>query len=150
MRTIKLIERAIAKMMTVIAEEYDYRGSHTAPDRESGVPLHDLTANDNIVYPDDVYSSNGIRYYGSGDATDRLNFSIIQKFRGKPNGKVTIYRAVPPNVDKINPGDWVTITSKYARDHMEGEDGWKILKMTVPAKDIYTNGDSLDEWGYDP
>lgn len=130
--------------------DYDYRGSHTAPGKDEGVPLHDLTARENEIYPDDVYSSNGIRYYGTGESTDRLNFQIINKYRRKPNADIVVYRAVPGNVDKINPGDWVTITSQYAKDHAEGEEGWKIIKMKVKAKDIYTNGDSMDEWGYDP
>jgi hypothetical protein len=53
---------------------------------------------------------------------------------------------------KINKGDWVTINKEYAREH--GEDNlrgnYKILSKNVKAKDIFTEGDSIQEWGYDP
>lgn len=57
------------------------------------------------------------------------------------------------NIDlKINKGDWVTINKNYAIEHgrsnLNGR--YKILSKTVVAKDIYTNGDSIHEWGYDP
>ena len=61
-----------------IVEDTSYRGSHTAPRRGQDVaaPGYDLTGGGS-VYPDDVYSANGIRYYGSGSAIDKSAFSII-------------------------------------------------------------------------
>jgi hypothetical protein len=57
-----------------------------------------------------------------------------------------------PKVIGINRGDWVTINRKYAMEHGDSQfDGeFKILSKLVKAKDIYTNGDSIHEWGYDP
>jgi hypothetical protein len=53
---------------------------------------------------------------------------------------------------KINPGDWVTINKRYAISHgrntLMGD--YKILTKTVPAKHLFTTGDSLHEFGYDP
>lgn len=57
---------------------------------------------------------------------------------------------------KIQPSigarDWVTITRKYAEDHgesaLQGE--YTIITKTVHAKDIFTDGNSIHEWGYDP
>ena len=53
---------------------------------------------------------------------------------------------------KINPGDWVTIDKAYAVEH--GRDNlnrnYRIITKTVPAKHLYTEGDSILEWGYDP
>ena len=50
----------------------------------------------------------------------------------------------------INIGDWVTISRKYAVDHghrsLKGE--FKIISKAVKAKELYTNGDSIHEWGY--
>ena len=71
----------------------DYRGSHTAPDKTSGAPLHDLTG----VYPDDIYSDKAARYYGDmgGDANDMVSVRLMQAYRNKPNAMVKIYRAVP-------------------------------------------------------
>lgn len=51
---------------------------------------------------------------------------------------------------KINSGDWVTINPAYAKQHgisnLNGK--FKVLTKTVPAKNLYTNGDSIHEWGY--
>lgn len=128
----------------------DYRMDHRAPDAESGAPAHDVTGD---FYPDDFYSAAGFRYYGDfGKPYDRKTYDIVKKLRGKPDAMVTIYRAVPKGVSKINPGDWVGITREYAVDHGDANLGgeYDILTMQVPARDIYTNGDSLDEWGWSP
>lgn len=52
----------------------------------------------------------------------------------------------------INAGDWVTISRQYAVDHGKSslKNQYKIISKTVRAKDIYTTGDSIHEWGYDP
>jgi hypothetical protein len=52
----------------------------------------------------------------------------------------------------INKGDWVTINREYAKEHGESllKGNYKILSKNVKAKDIYTDGDSIQEWGYDP
>ena len=51
-----------------------------------------------------------------------------------------------------NPGDWITINREYAKEHGESQlnGQYKILSKTVKAKDIYTDGNSIQEWGYDP
>lgn len=130
----------------------DYRDEHTAPQRDSGAPLSDLTG-EGTIYPDDVYSTKGLRYYGTGHAADSEAFRIANRVRNKPDAEVTIYRAVPKDVDaEIDPGNWVSITKQYAEDHGESRfDGdYKILTKKVKASDIFTNGDSIQEWGYDP
>lgn len=51
----------------------------------------------------------------------------------------------------INPGDWVSLTREYAVDH--GRDNLKefvIRARTVYAGDLYTEGNSIHEWGWDP
>lgn len=52
---------------------------------------------------------------------------------------------------KINPGDWVTLSRSYAKDHGESNllNKYKILTKTVNAKYLYTEG-SINEFGYDP
>lgn len=182
----------------------DYRDEHTAPSKNSGAPLYDLTG----IYPEDIYSNKATLYYshyGHNDPRDYPAISIIQSLRNKPNGTVRIYRAVPsilttqdkildlenqkryilkngklpPNIsnrsdyygyiseelDKlrslpvknepklsINAGDWVTIDREYAKEHGESQlnGNYKIISKVVSAKDIYTDGDSIYEWGYDP
>jgi len=132
----------------------DYRGTHQAPRPSYGAPLHDLTGG-GTIYPDDVYSARGPRYYGTGYPNeDRAVFSLAQRLRGKPDATVTIYRAVPndPAVTSINAGDWVTIDPRYAKQHGESAlDGdFKIIKTTAKASELFTNGDSIHEWGYHP
>jgi hypothetical protein len=131
----------------------DYKMAHQAPNPDGNAPLHDLTGGGNI-YPDDVYSRNAVQYYGTGDdMLDRQSFSKASMFRGNPDATVEIYRAVPKGVSKdINPGDWVTINRDYAKNHGKSYfDGkYDILKKKVKASDIFTNGDSIHEWGYHP
>ena len=56
------------------------------------------------------------------------------------------------NISKINPGDWVTIVRKYADSHGKAhlKNKYRILSRTVTAKEIFTNGDSLAEWSWNP
>jgi GNAT superfamily N-acetyltransferase len=130
----------------------DYSGEHKAPQRDYGAPLNNLKG----VYPDDVYGPNAAQYYGhsSGDATDKAAARIIQATKGKPDAPVKVFRAIPKSIqsNEINPGDWITTIKSYAVNHGEGPLGgdYKILEKTVPAGDLYTNGDSIFEFGYDP
>ena len=130
----------------------DYSGEHRAPGRDSGAPLDNL----NGVYPDDVYGPNAARYYGheSGSQTDKAAVRIIQATKGKPDAPVKVFRAIPKSIEsnEINPGDWITTIKSYAVQHGEGPLGgdYKILEKTVPAGDLYTDGNSIFEFGYDP
>lgn len=51
---------------------------------------------------------------------------------------------------KINSGDWVSICKRYAIEHGNSNlNGvFKVLQKTVPARMLYTNGDSIQEWAY--
>jgi len=52
----------------------------------------------------------------------------------------------------INNGDWVGITPNYAKEHGEREIGrgkYRVLTKTVPAKHVFSEGNSMQEWGYD-
>jgi len=137
-----------------ILQETDYRGSHAAPTNDGYCsPLYDVTLNG--TYPEDVYSHNAARYYGDGFSYDNQSASIIQSLRGKPNAPVAIYRAIPAkDIEEmsINPGDWVSINKRYAINHgqRQFDKEYKILSLTVRAKDVWTDGNSLHEQGYDP
>jgi hypothetical protein len=146
----------------------DYRGEHGAPDRESGSPLHDVTLNK--TYPEDFYSHKGFDYYSNyGEVHDRSSHSKVTRNRNKPDEKVWVHRAIPkavydqahkdaaksgkaPIQHMIRKGDWVTISKEYAHDHGKGalRGDYKVASMRVPAKHVYTSGDSIHEWGYDP
>jgi len=125
---------------------------HSPSDPEGGSPLYDLT--ENGTYPEDVYSFEGLRYYGTGEAAmDRNAYSIISSAEGQPNRIVKVYRAVEKgDPQKILPGDWVTTVRSYAKEHGEGtlKGEYKIVSKSVTAKDIFTSGDSWLEFGYHP
>ena len=52
----------------------------------------------------------------------------------------------------INAGDWVAIDRRYANDHGESalHGRYRVLTKRVPAYTLFTNGDSIQEWGYHP
>lgn len=52
----------------------------------------------------------------------------------------------------IAAGDWVTINRNYAKDHGEStlRGNYKIISKLVKASEVFTNGDSIHEFGYWP
>lgn len=127
-------------------------GIHSPSDPKCGSPLYDVT--ENGIYPEDVYSANGLRYYGTGeDVMDREAYRLITYAEGRPGAITKIYRAVEKtDKQKIVPGDWVTTVRAYAKEHGEGtlKGDYKIISKTVSAGDIFTSGDSWLEYGYHP
>lgn len=140
----------------------EYRGQHTAPGRDSA-PAHDLIGSG--VYPKDVYQRPDWYEQGDGLAVMRRVLAL----KDRPDAKVAIYRAIPTEVYKremaaaeksgepflnrvIRPGDWVTIDKIYAKEHGESalNGDFKVVHKNVPASHIFTNGDSIMEWGYHP
>ena len=128
-------------------ETDDYRMRHQAPTRadEFGSPATDVEEMMPGFYKNP-------KVYGSGYAqADKESRAAIVSIQGKPNAPVTIYRAVPESVDKINPGDWVTLSPTYAKEHLRSNvSGGKILSQVIPAKDLWFDGNSINEFGYDP
>lgn len=51
---------------------------------------------------------------------------------------------------KINNGDWVTTSLLYAKQHGQSNlnNNYKIITKTVKASQLYTDGNSIFEWGY--
>lgn len=128
----------------------DYRMNHRPadPDPESAAPFHHLNHNDNVIFPDDVYTHP---HYYTGYPKDRETQRQMQQARGNPEHPVTIYRALPKGHTKINTGDWVTPSAQYAKGHAAQEDpdhDWLVIKAIVPAKHLWTQGDELSEFGY--
>jgi len=135
--------------------EFEYRGAHTAPyktEDASTAPAYEM----NRVFPDDVYSPNGYRFYGHGGDAEKMDMdtmAIMQNVKGNPDQPITIYRAVPKQFadEDIYTGDWVTPNKEYAMQHGKRfDDGFHIIEKTVPAKHIWTDGNSIHEFGYDP
>ena len=127
----------------------DYQGAHRSPDESHGAPLHELTK----VFPKDIYSHNASKLYphGADKKQDADTIKLMHSVKGRPDAKVTIYRAVPHHVNEINPGDWVSINKDYAELHgfNRFDNKYKLLSKEVPAKEVYTS-DSIHEQGYHP
>ena len=144
----------------------DYRSEHTAPGPHYGAPLHDVSSGG--MYPADFYGPKGRRQYASeGWDFDNDAYNKVTRVKDKPNEMVSIHRAIPTSVynealkkdaplkHMIRKGDWVAINKEYARahgDHVLGKlnKDYKIASMRVPAKHVWTNADSIHEWGYHP
>lgn len=144
----------LTNLINFLFEGEDYRGVHRAPGKNIGAPLWDVTKD---VYPDDIYTlplATAARYYGASEAGDIPVMRMIRRYSDNPEGSVEIYRAVPDtkDIEEINPGDWVSIYRPYVVEHGEGALGgeYKVLSKTVMAKDLYTDGNSIYEWGWDP
>jgi hypothetical protein len=130
----------------------DYRMEHKAPGPDFGSPMHDVTSQG--TYPEDFYSSKGREYYGDAIPEDRESHSKIVSVRNKPEAKVNIYRAVPTDHEnaEINKGDWVSASLSYAKKHGQHlhDKNYRIIKKSVPARHLYTDGNSIHEFGYHP
>jgi hypothetical protein len=66
---------------------------------------------------------------------------------------VWAYRAIPKDARPgIRPGDWVTTSRAYAREHGEAalNGDYVISSMRVPAGSLWSEGNSIHEWGYHP
>jgi GNAT superfamily N-acetyltransferase len=138
----------------------DYHMSHRpgAPDDDeegTAAPAHALDR----VFPKDVYTHP--HFYAAGDVSVpgggkalRETAQTLRGIKGKPDAPVTMYRSLPPeHAHKgFGTGDWVSAHPTYAQNHgLHHEDekhDWPVIKATVPAKHLWNNGDSLDEFGY--
>lgn len=146
--------RALYTQLGVEPVDYsiDRGGAHDAPGA-TDAPMWDVCGTG--TFPEDFYSAQGLRYYGTGDEVkDAQAYEAIRSCEGHPNKSVVVYRAVEKDSPhkKINPGDWVTPVRSYAVDHGRGalSNDYRIMSKTVTAKDLYCDGNSLLEWGYHP
>ena len=142
---------------TAMADYDEYHGAHQAPGPRSGWPIWDMTGehgNQSDVggVPEDWYTHP--HYYSGGEVSPREVKRVQQLYnqiRMKPEQPVEIYRALPQGNTRFNTGDWVTPSLAYAHMHTrhptDPTQGWPVIKITVPAKHLYQNGDSYYRWG---
>ncbi|MDY4592966.1 MAG: hypothetical protein SO434_06170, partial [Eubacteriales bacterium] len=128
----------------------DYRMDHRAPSKDGYCSsLDDVTSK----FGEDIYGKNAVKYFGTYEGFDYESIRHIQESKGKPNAYITVYRAVPKSIkgDQINNGDWITLTRQYAENHGKNNiiGNYRIISKRVKIGDIYTNGDSIHEFGYD-
>lgn len=132
----------------------EYTGQHEAPGydpQRSTAPMHDVSS----LLPD--YYTRSHEYRLSYEPTEDAAMDRIHSVRNRPKAQVRVFRAIPADVvvkrgKGINPNDWVTPVRAYAMEHGRSHlsNQFKIVSKTVPAKHLYTEGNSWEEWGYDP
>ena len=168
------VERAMSapenfNISAPVDTSYRMQQQPRGPQDELPIRLDDLTKSttgEQAGYPADFYSANGPRFYApgpqfSGDEFGQANkesYRAIMAVRGKPDAEVTIYRAVPndPNITTINEGDFITLSPTYAKLHgasgygRSGDEPGKIISQKVKVKDIYFDGNDVNEFGYFP
>jgi len=125
------IYRAVPDINNELDKEIKYYYELAQYVRKFGfAPIKDRQASD-------IHSSLG---YNATATLDYLNDKIreLNQKKQKPIG--------------INSGDWVTISLAYARDHGRShlKNKFKVVTKTVPARTLFTDGNDVNEWGYDP
>lgn len=134
-------------------DDVSFRLQHRAPYKDE--EDYNKTA-DNLadLYSDDIYGRHAADYFGHGEpAMDNESVRVIQSVRGNPDAEITVYRALPKDAvgTSIARGDWVTTSRTYAELHDESalRGDYKIVEKTVKAHELYNDGNSIHEWGYD-
>ena len=151
-------------------ENYEYRMQHRAPsnpgyesdearrnDIENGpdVNLEDIALGYNRQ-PDDYFTNP--RGYSNDtphgrESTDAVANALSSIRQGGRDVTVKVYRAVPTTMKegKLRNGDWVSLSRRYAEMHgnhaLNGK--YRIMEDEVPAKDIWWDGNDVNEFGYD-
>ena len=138
-------------------DDFSYRMTHTPTTPQQGAARLDDMTGGGKVFPDDIYSSRGLQFYGDpNNKFDRESFEIIQAVKGNPEAEVTVYRAVPKGVTEINPGDFVTLSPEYAKMHgmsgygAMGDEAGDVISMKVKVKEVFSDGNDLNEFGFFP
>ena len=151
-------------------ENNEYRMQHRAPsnpgyesdearrnDIENGpdVNLEDIALGYNRQ-PDDYFTNP--RGYSNDtphgrESTDAVANALSSIRQGERDVTVKVYRAVPTTMKegKLRNGDWVSLSRRYAEMHgnhaLNGK--YRIMEDEVPAKDIWWDGNDVNEFGYD-
>lgn len=132
---------------TTVAPE-DYRMRHQAPTRadDFGSPAYDIEE----MMPD--FYDHPDWYRTGNNKADAESRAVINRIRNNPDAPVTLYRAVPKGIEDINQGDWVTLSRTYAQEHNEANLDGKghIISIEARARDLWFDGNSMNEFGYDP
>ena len=133
-----------------IKSETDYMMAHRPT--ETGAYASNITKGTGeweSLMPEDVYE-HPEWYFDMNQEYSKESFRALKQIKNNPNAEITIYRATTGN--KINKGDWVTLSKKYAEYHNNSQFKGKgnIIELKVKAKDVQYAGDDINEFGYFP
>ncbi len=128
-------------------ETEDYKGEHILAE-------HKTTADKLSEGGTGFEWENAAQDHDLTDKATKESYRVLKSIKGNPDAEVTIYRSVPKGVDKINEGDWITLSKIYAKEHgMHETDATRdmpVISMKVKAKDIVWDGNDLNEFAYKP
>lgn len=133
-----------------VKSETDYMMAHRPT--ETGAYASNITKGTGeweSLMPEDVYE-HPEWYFDMNQEYSKESFKVLKQIKNNPNAEITIYRATTGN--KINKGDWVTLSRKYAEYHNNSQFNGKgnIIELKVKAKDVQYAGDDINEFGYFP
>lgn len=154
------------KMVNEAAEAAGYttdtswKMQHSAPNSKYDVSLADIK--ESGLVPDDYWTHP--EWYTSS-AEERESFykvrsaielqeRLVASGKQHRNAYITVYRAVDKTKntkeEAIRNGDWVTPSRDYAvNEGLDNPNGYRIIAQRVPIKDLYWDGNSIAELGYD-
>lgn len=136
-----------------------WRMQHTAPNSRDDVSLHDIK--ESGLVPDDYWDHPS---WYTQSPEERESFFIVKRAleaseRNRAAGadddtKIWVYRAVDKNRNvresHVRNGDWVTPSYGYAvNEGVKNPHGYRIIKHMASIKDLYWDGNSIAELGYD-
>ena len=129
------------------ARDSEYRMDHRAPNSKYDDNL--ATIRESGLVPDD-YWTKPQWYQSSGEEYEA--FYAVKKALDSPRKTIRMYRAIPKGVkeSEFRNGDWITPSRAYAQ--MEGQEipgGYRIITDVVKTKDVWWDGNSICEFGYD-
>jgi hypothetical protein len=137
-----------------------WRMQHRAPNRESGDPNLENIKDSDLV-PDDYWDHP--EWYQSSDMereafwTVRKHIARAEEKKAKGDNSPTfmkVYRAVSKTSNKreerVRNGDWVTPLKAYAiQEGRMNPEGYRIIQTSARLQDLYWDGNSIAEMGYD-
>ena len=172
------VVKSIGKKGKPAKADTSYRMQHQPRGREwdDSIQLDDLTkdiSGNQAGYPDYFYSQDGKRIFAQGPRfaddeygiANEQSYNAIIKARNNPEAEIIIYRAVPKGIDRINDGDFVTLSPKYAELHASsgfvadplgvapgqvGGDAGVVITKKVKVKDVIWDANDVNEFGYYP
>jgi len=146
-----------AAIISGYSSSEDWRMEHRAPNSKTDdVSLANLIGSE--LVPDDFFTHP--EYYTTTEAERMSAETMIRLAQEQQRNKekkvyATVYRAVGKNDNrsekKLRNGDWVTLSREYAIEHGESNLGnnYRIISQRVPISDLYWDGNSAAELGYD-
>ncbi|UOF76779.1 coil containing protein [Caudoviricetes sp.] len=151
----KMVEEAARAAGYVV--DSDHRMQHQAPNtKNGGVNLVDVRSSG--LVPDDYWTHP--HWYLSSPEEKEAFREVTAALRRNDSSKdvdgspvsILVHRAVPKDVKdgEFRNGDWVSPSKAYAQ--LEGQnipEGYRIISQRVSLKDLYWDGNSIAEFGFD-